>query len=153
MTRVEDLVEILSPARTVWEVLTDASYLPKLYPDLMTSEIHPPGTLKVGSYMKALAKLGKVRVEVDVEVTRADPQVCFATRQKPGGLFKTFSQVVLLEPMGQQTKVKVVFDYTLVSEYANTITQEQFLDSRVADNLRWYTRNLKEICELLPLPS
>jgi hypothetical protein len=60
---------------------------------------------------------------------------------------------VFLEPMGQQTKVKVVFEYTLVSEYANTITQEEFLNSRVADNLRWYTRNLKEICELLPLPS
>ncbi len=153
MTRVEDTVEILSPASTVWAVLTDASYLPKLYPDLMTSEIHPPGTLAVGSYMKALAKLGKIRVEVDLEVTRADPEACFATRQSPGGVFKTFSQVVFLEHMGPLTKVKAVFDYTLVPEYASTFTSEEFLNSRVEVNLRWYTRNLKEICELLPLPS
>ena len=84
-----------------------------------------------------------------MEVTRADTDVCFATKQSPGGLFSTFQQTVFLEGMGMKTKVKTLFEYTLVHEYAATITQEEFLDSRTADNLRWYTRNLKEICELL----
>src|SRR5208283_3368035 len=153
MTRVEDIIEVVAPASTVWGVLTDASYLPKLYPDLITSKVEPEGRLAVGSSMKAIAKLGKVRVDVHVAVTRADTEACFETKQSPGGLFKSFDQLVILEAMGQRTKVKVVFEYTLVSEYAATITHEAFLDSRVADNLRCYSRNLKELCELIPLPS
>jgi uncharacterized membrane protein len=152
MTKVEDIVEIDAPRWTVWKVLTDPSYLPKLYPDVITVEVKPEGMLNVGSRAKILARLGKVRVEVYVEVTRADNEVCFATKQSPGGLFNAFSQTVFLEVMGMRTKVKVSFEYTLVHEYASTITEEEFLDSRTADNLKWYTRNLKEICELLPLP-
>ena len=100
MTRVEDIIEIESPASTVWAVLTDPSYLPKLYPDVITSEAIPPGKLALGSKVEVLARLGKVRVEVYVEVTRADPEVCFATRQSPGGLFKSFDQLVFLEGTG-----------------------------------------------------
>ena len=153
VTRVEDIIEIESPRSTVWKVLTDPSFLPKLYPDVITEETSPPGMLKVGTKAKVLAKLGKVRVEVYVEVTRADEENCLETKQSPGGLFSSFRQTVFLEGEGIRSKVKVVFEYALVHEYAATITQEEFLDSRTADNLRWYTRNLKEICELLPLPS
>ncbi len=102
MTRVEDIIEIESPASTVWAVLTDPSYLPKLYPDVITSEAIPPGKLALGSKVEVLARLGKVRVEVYVEVTRADPEVCFATRQSPGGLFKSFDQLVFLEGDGPE---------------------------------------------------
>jgi len=153
MTRVEDIVEIEAPKSTVWKVLTDSSYLPKLYPDVITVEVEPHGPLNVGSKAKILARLGKVRVEVYVEVTRADSEYCFASRQSPGGLFSAFSQEVLLEGLVQRTKVKTVFEYTLVHEYASTISQEEFLDSRVADNLKWYTRNLKELAELIPMPE
>jgi len=153
VTRVEDIVDIVSPRSTVWKVLVDPSFLPKLYPDVISVETSPPGMLKVGTKARILAKLGKVKVEAHVEVTRADDEVCFATRQSPGGLFSTFQQTVLLHADAMDTKVKVVFEYTLLGDYAATITQAEFLDSRTADNLRWYTRNLKEICELLPLPS
>ena len=153
MTRVEDMIEVDSPASSVWAVMVDPSYLPKLYPDIITVSVKPPGMMGLGTKAEIIARLGKVRVEIYLYVTRADTEACFATRQDQAGLFKSMEQVFYLENMGQRTRVKAVFDYTLVPEYAATITQEEFLDSRVADNLRWFTRNLKEICELLPLPS
>jgi len=153
MARVEDLLEIEAPQWTVWKVLTDPSSIAKLYPDVVTVDVAPDGPLRVGSKAKIIAKLGKTRVVVYVAIVRADVESCFASVQQPGGLFRSFQQTVFLEGMGPRTKVKVVFDYELVKEYAESITQEAFMDSRVADNLRWYSRNLKEICELLPLPS
>lgn len=153
MTRVEDSVEIDAPPRTVWNVLTDASYIVKLYPDVVTVEAEPPGPIVVGSRTKVVGKMGNIRVDVFVECTRADPESCFASRQRPGGLFSAFSQTVVLNGEGPRTRARVAFDYQLVREYAETITQEELVDARVADNLRRYTRNLKEICELLPLPS
>jgi carbon monoxide dehydrogenase subunit G len=153
MTRVEDILEIESPPWTVWKVLIDPSSIAKLYPDVITVDVAPDGPLGVGSKAKIMARLGKTRVVVYVAVVRADTESCFASVQQPGGLFESFQQTVFLEGMGPHTRVKVLFEYELVKEYAESITQEAFMDSRVADNLKWYSRNLKEICELLPLPS
>ncbi len=48
VTVLETVVEIHAPVAAVWNVLTDSSYTPKLYPDILTSAVDPPGPSVVG---------------------------------------------------------------------------------------------------------
>jgi uncharacterized protein YndB with AHSA1/START domain len=49
MQRVQVTLLVDAPASAVWEVLTDANYIPKLYPDLQTSRSTRPGGRRWGN--------------------------------------------------------------------------------------------------------
>lgn len=151
--KVEDTFEIDAPRWTVWKVLIDPSYIPKLFPEIITAEMEPPGEITAGSRTKVYGKIGKIRFEIYLEFPRVENEVCLMSRQLPGGLFQLFSQAVFLEAVGMQTRVKTRFEFALVPEYAAKVTDVALFEKTVTNNLHAYARNLKEICELLPLPS
>ena len=153
MTRVEDVIEIDASTSSIWKVLVDPSYIPKLFPDIITAEMDPPGMITRNSRAKVYGRIGKIRFEIFLEFPRLDTEVCLESRQLPGGLFSLFSQRVTLEPIGLETRVRSSFEYDFVPEYAAGVTDLASLDRTVTNNLHAYMHNLKEICELLPLPS
>ena len=74
-------------------------------------------------------------------------------RNRPGGLFASFESVVFLEPKGDHTEVRMTFDYELSMGYLGKLFNMIMMERLVADNLKSYLRNLKDICELIPVPA
>jgi len=66
-----------------------------------------------------------------------------ASRTVPGGVFRSFEQIVTLTPMGFRTTVKARFDYELSPEFAKKVPDVALLERLVIDDLRAYSRNLK----------
>jgi carbon monoxide dehydrogenase subunit G len=153
VTRVEKLIEIDAPSRTIWAVLTDPSYLPKLYPDIVTVEADPPGRTAPGQICTLTGRVGTSKIKVAVQFTTVNPEVRLVSKGVPGGLFASFEHTITLEPMGPRTMTNATFDYSLSPQYLEKVPDPMLLEHVVEDNLRIYIRNLKEICELLPLPE
>jgi uncharacterized membrane protein len=151
MTRVESTVEIDAPADVVWDVLTDTSYIIKLFRDAVSVTVDPPGRSAVGQKYHLIGKAGRRRVEIFLQVTEIVPKAAIVTKQRPGGLFRFFRQQTSLEPHGRKTRAHTVFDYELARGYIGKALNLIFVQRLVKDNLASYSNTLKELSELLPL--
>jgi hypothetical protein len=153
MSQLEDTIEILSPPQTVWRVLSEPSFLPKLYNDAVTVETDPPGQTAVGQRIKILARVAGVRVVVVAQFSRVERERCLESKVVPGGLFSAFDHVVSLKVLGWGTEAKIMFRYEVASEYASKVPDLALLKRALEENFRTYSKNLKDISELLPLPE
>jgi carbon monoxide dehydrogenase subunit G len=153
VTKLELVTDVNAPVKKVWDVLTDSSYVPKLYTNVLTVEVNPPGRSAVGQKFRVLGRAGKRRLEIFGVTTEVVREKRVATRNRPGGFFKSFQFVAVLHPMGNSTEVVTSFDYALNMGYIGRVLNTVLLERLVADNLKAYSANLKEICELLPLPK
>ena len=153
MPRIVDSIVILAPAETVWRVLADPTYIPRLYRDALTVEMNPPGPVAVGQRYKVLNRVGDLRTEVFVVITRVEKEKVLSSRGTPGGLFETFRHTVVLTPNAWETKVDITFEYTFSSSYTAKIPDVATAERTAGTNLRGYAQNLKDLSELLPLPS
>ncbi|MDA4137288.1 MAG: SRPBCC family protein [Thaumarchaeota archaeon] len=153
MTRVESNTDMDAPANTIWNVLMEPSYLPKLYPYIVTEEAIPPGRAAVGQKLILFGRVGAVRVKITIQLAAVQAESRLVSRNVPGALFATFEHTVTLSPDGFRTQVKSVFEYSLSSEYLQKVPDAAMLELKVNEGLQAYARNLKEISELLPLPS
>lgn len=151
MQKIERVIEINATPDAVWDVLTDPTYLPKLYPDALGTEIDPPGRSFVGQKYKTVGRVGRRKVVVLSEVTALEPKTKLVTNSRQGGIFKSFQQTVTMQPEGKGARVKMIFEYEyslpLVGRVLNTILVERL----IRDNMNAYAAHLREICELLPL--
>jgi len=129
----------------------DSSYIPKLYPDVISVEVDPPGRNIVGQKFHILGKAGKRRLEIYAETAELVNGKKVLSRNRPGGLFKSFESEILLDSKGAVTEVKTSFEYELSMGYLGKVFNMMLLERLVTDNLKAYTRNLKDICELSPL--
>jgi carbon monoxide dehydrogenase subunit G len=153
MTKLQLVLEVHAPVRTVWTILNDPTYLSKLYTDVISVEVDPPGHNFVGQKVHIIGKAGRRRLEVFSETTELVPEKKIVSRNRPGGLFKSFEAIVLLEPSGANTEVKTSFDYELSMGYLGRVFNMVMMERLVMDNLKSYSKNLKEICELMPIPE
>ena len=153
MARIENVTEIDSPSSTVWHVLTDLSYLPKLYSNVITVEMNPPGPAAPGQKVRILGKVGSIKIEIFIEFMRVEMESCLVSRAVPGGVFSSFEQTVTLTPAGFRTVAKIRFDYELSAAYEAKVPDVGLLERLAAGNLRNYSLNLKEICELMSMPD
>lgn len=153
MTTIQSVTEILAPVKTVWNVLTDSSYIPKLYPDVIAVETTPQGPNVVGQRFHIIGKAGRRKLEIFAETIELVDEKKVVTKNRPGGLFKEFRSVILIEPTGLGSRVKTGFEYELSMGYLGKVFNMLVLERLVADNLKAYSKNLKEISELVPLPE
>jgi len=153
MTELEDAVEILSPPETVWKVLSEPTFLPKLYNDAVTVEVDPPGPAVAGQKIKILARVAGVRVVVTAKFTRVDDKSCLESKVVPGGLFSAFDHRVNLKVLGWGTEARIAFRYEVAPEYASKVPDLALLERALSENFKTYSKNLKDISELLPLPE
>jgi uncharacterized protein YndB with AHSA1/START domain len=153
MTRIESVVQIEAPVETVWDILTDSSYIVKLFRDAVMVTADPPGRSVVGQRYHLIGKAGRRKVEFFLEVTELVPESTVVTRQRPGGLFRRFMQRTVLERSADATRASTVFDYELALGYLGKVLNVVLVERLVRDNLTAYSQTLKELSELLPLPA
>ena len=153
MTKLENVTEIAAPVDAVWDVLTDTSYIVKLFQDAISVTIDPPGRSALGQKYHVLGKAGRRKVDIYLELVELVPKKRIANIQRPGGLFKSFKQLTLVEPKGNGTEVETSFDYELSMGYIGRALNLVLVERLVRDNLDGYAKTLKEIAELVPLPA
>jgi hypothetical protein len=152
MSKIEDSVEILSPPEMVWNVLSDPTYIPKLYRDAVTVELDPPGHTALGQRCKILIREGGLRIPIFVEVIRVEKERFLETRGLPGGLFASFRHLVTLKALGLgATEVRITFEYLVAPEYAAKTKDPAGLERSLKANFMSYAMNLKDLSELIPL--
>ena len=73
MVRVQSTFLVDARPEAVWEVLTDANYIPKLYPDLLDIVVDPPGRAVVGQTRSLNGRVGKRLIEFRTRVAELVP--------------------------------------------------------------------------------
>lgn len=153
MGRVEQTVEISATPETVWSILSDPTSIPKLIPDVISNEVDPAGTLTVGQKGHLIGKMAGRKVEFFTEATEVVPNKKLVITQRPGGLFKAFSNTVTLEPTKKGTRSTQTFQYEVSMGYLGKVLSSLVVSRFVNKNARAYLRNLKEIAELKEMPK
>jgi hypothetical protein len=151
MTKIQMVTIMQASTATIWDILTDSSYVPKLFPDVVGVVVDPPGRNFVGQKFHLIGRAGRRRLDIFAETIELVTEKKVLTRNRPGGLFKSAEHMVLLDPRGPNTEVKTSFQYELSMGYLGQVFNIVILERLVSDNLKAYTHNLKEICELVPI--
>ncbi len=153
MTTVEQTVDIAAPLETVWNIVCDPTLLPKLIPDIISNEVTPAGMATVGQKGHAVGKIGGRKTEIFTEVTEAVPNKKLVFSQRPGGLFKTFSTTITLEPSKKGTRTTQEFHYEPSMGYLGKALSAILVTRTVNKNAKAYLVNVKELAELRELPK
>src|SRR5580698_589411 len=142
MSKVQLIFQVNASGTTIWEVLMDPLYLSKLYPDVLSTEVEPPGRNFVGQKIHTIARAGRRRIEIFGETVELVTEKKIVSRNRPGGLFKSFESVIMLQPKGTGTEVKASLEYELSMGYLGKVFNVVMLERAVTDNLTAYSRNL-----------
>jgi uncharacterized protein YndB with AHSA1/START domain len=153
MPTIEQTVDIAAPAETVWSIVADPTLLPKLVPDIISSESEPSGMATVGQKGHAFGKIGGRRTEIFSEVTEVVPNKKLVFSQRPGGLFKTLSVTVRLEPSKKGTRATQEFHYEASMGYLGKALSAILVNRTVNKNAKAFLVNVKELAELRELPK
>jgi carbon monoxide dehydrogenase subunit G len=153
MGRVEQTVEISAPPETVWSILSDPTSIPKLIPDVISNEVDPAGPLVLGQKAHLTGKMAGRKVEFFSEATEVVPNKKLVITQRPGGLFKAFSNTVALQPTKKGSRVTQTFQYQVSMGYLGKALSSLVVNRFVNKNARAYLKNLKEIAELKEMPK
>jgi uncharacterized protein YndB with AHSA1/START domain len=150
MRTVRETVLIEAKPESVWEVLMDPHYVPKLYPDMLNIKVDPPGRTAVGQKRTLSGRAGKRLVEFHTEVLDVQPLKRFEVGGRPGGVFEEFSEVIELEPVKGGTQVKVAYVFKLSEDYFGPMFYLSTLEQMAVSNEEVYIQNLKALAELRP---
>ncbi len=153
MPTVEQTVDISASPETVWSIVADPSYIPKLVPDIISNEVDPPGMATVGQKGHTVGKIGGRKVEIFTETTEVQPNRKLVFAQRPGGLFKSFSVALTLEPSKKGTRATQQFRYEPSLGYLGKVLSSLVVNRSVRKNAKAFLTNAKEIAELKEMPK
>jgi carbon monoxide dehydrogenase subunit G len=153
MSKIEKTVEISASPETVWSIIADPTYFTKLVPDLISYEVDPPGMAVVGQKAHGTGKLAGRKVEIFSEITEVVPNRRIVTRQRPGGLFKTFQGTSSLEPTTRGTHATSSLEYEPSMGYLGKVLSKVVVGRVLRKNVNASLANLKEIAELKEMPK
>jgi uncharacterized protein YndB with AHSA1/START domain len=153
MPTVEQTVDIAAPLETVWNIVADPTLVPKLVPDIISNESEPAGMVTVGQKGHAVGKIGGRRTEFFTEVAEVVPKKKIVLSQRPGGLFKTFSNTLTLEPTKKGTRATQEFRYEASMGYLGKALSTLLVNRTINKNAKAFLVNVKELAELRELPS
>ena len=153
MPTIEQTVDVAAPVETVWKIVADPTLLPKLVPDVISNESDPPGMVTVGQKGHTVGKIGGRRAEFFTEVTEVVPNKRAVISQRPGGLFKTLSSTLTLEPSKKGTRVSQKFQYEASMGYLGKALSAILVNRSINKNAKAFLVNVKELAELKEMPK
>ena len=148
MPKVQATMLVEAAPEAVWEVLTDANYIPKLYPDMLNIVVDPPGHARQGQYRTLSGRAGKRLIEFRTRVVELVPLKRFAIRERRGGALEYFSELVELEEVPEGTVTRLVFEFKVSEAYFGPAFDLYWLAHEARLNQELYIKNLKELAEL-----
>jgi hypothetical protein len=153
LPKIQSLVDIDATPDEVYEVITNTGYTLKTFRDAVSVRVDPPGRCVVGQKWHLVGRAGKRKCDVNREVTELIPGRKMVRTQAPGGIFNSFWQATLLEPRGGKTVAKMACEYELSLGYLGGALNVPLMQNLIRENLTAYGDTVKELSELLPLPT
>ena len=150
MPQLRQVLLIAAKPETVWEVLDNPYYAPKLHPDLLTTKVEPGGRASVGQNRTSTARAGTRIFEIRTRVAEIVPARRFVLVHREGGAYTLFKAVLELTPSGNGTQLVASFEFVVSQSYFEGMNIVA-LESAARTNLVSYLKNLKELSELKPL--
>ena len=151
MPEIHDSISIMVKPETVWEVLVDPYYAPKLYPDILNITVEPLGRAVVGQKRSSDFRVGKRVVQFYTKVAELIPMERFALTGLRYGAFEEFSQTVDLAQTEAGTLVQVSFFFKVSEDNFGPGFDLIAITESVSRNQGSYLQNLKELSELKPV--
>lgn len=151
MAKVNRVLVVTAPIKTVWAILDEPRYIPKLYPDVLEIRVDPEGPVVVGQKRTITARMGTRSVELHTKVAEAIPEKKLVLVQGEGGGFEHFRQELVLYAVGGGTEVHASFESRISRDYFGPNISEVMIDRLTMDNADRFLTNLKELSELRPL--
>jgi carbon monoxide dehydrogenase subunit G len=153
MPKLQRTVNIAATPEIVWSIVADPSFVPKLYPHVISISPAHSRIATVGNSAVVTAKMMGRKVNVLIEATEVVPNERFSVRHQPGGLFSNYKSTITLEPTKKGTKVSQDVEYDIHSGYLGKVATSIVAKKVVKDNIIQSMDNLKEIAELEEMPS
>ena len=153
MVRVQSTFLVEARPEAVWDVLTDANYIPKLYPDLLNIKVDPPGRAVVGQSRSLNGRVGKRLIEFRTKVAELVPMKRFVVTGRRGGAFESFTETIDIEGLKEGTMVRALFEFKVSPAYFGPGFDILMLNQAAALNEEVYMKNLKELAELHPVSA
>jgi carbon monoxide dehydrogenase subunit G len=153
MPTLERSAEVAASPETVWGILVDPTYIPKLYPDILTAVPNEPGLAKVGTTVAMVGKIAGRKINVDTEVTEMETNSKLVVRTLPGGIMKKYLSTTSLEPTKRGSKVTVKVEYEAAAGYLGKALSVLVVNRTIRNNILKSLQNLKEISQLKSLPG
>jgi len=132
----------------VWDLLTDANAIPKLYPDLLNVVLEPLGKAVVGQRRTLGGRVGKRLIEFHTRVAEMVPLKRFVVVGWRGGAFEEFKEVIELAEVEGGTEVKAQFDFKVSAAYFGPGFDMFVLEGVAAQNEQNFIKSLKDLSEL-----
>ncbi len=154
MPSVERNILIATPPENVWRILSDVGYMPKIFPDVVSTRADPEGPVAVGQKIKILGKMAGMTMEMSAEVEQVEPNRKLVVRALPGGPVKGYLNTLTLEPTKKGgTKVSSMAQYELASGYLGKLVGTAVAGRIARKNAAESLKNLKELAELKEMPG
>jgi len=152
LTKIQSVVEIDATPEVVYGVLTNTSYIIKIFRDAVSVDVDPPGPSVVGQKYHLVSRAGRRKIDIYLEVKELVPNKKVVTVQRPGGIFKSFRQITQLGQRPGMTLAETTFDYELSLGYIGKVLNAVLVEKLIWENLTHYSEMVRSLAELLPLP-
>jgi uncharacterized membrane protein len=148
MPTLEKTVEISAPPETVWNIVADPSYVPKLYPHVISVSPGHSRIATVGKSVTITAKIAGRKMSASLVATEVIENKKFSYKHLPDGFLDTYVCDFVMEPSKKGTKLTETVEYQAHAGYLGKTVSALVVNRLVKQNILESLKNLKEIAEL-----
>jgi carbon monoxide dehydrogenase subunit G len=153
MPTIEQSVEIAASPQTVWSIISDPTMTPKIFPDIVSAKIEPPGPAAIGQKSTLVMKVRGRRSEGTFETTEVVANEKLSIRQVSGSLLKKYDSTLGLTPTKRGTRVTETVEFEPAAGFLGKVLSVAVINRAVRTNVNASLKNVKELAELKELPS
>ncbi len=153
MPTIEQSIEIAASPQTVWSIVSDPSMTPKIFPDVVSAKVEPPGPASVGQKSTLVVKVGGRRSEGTFETTEVVANQKLSVRQVSGSVLKKYESATSLTPTKRGTRVTGTIEFEAAAGFIGKILSVAVINRTVRKNVTASLKNIKELAELKEMPS
>lgn len=153
MPILEKTVEIEAPPETVWSIVADPSFVPKIYPHIVAVTPSHSRIATVGKSVTVTAKAAGRKFLASLETTEVIPNRRFSYKHLPDGFLNRYLCTISLEPSKKGTSLTEYVDYEAHAGYLGKTVSKIFVHRLVKQNVLESLKNIKEIAELETEPA
>lgn len=148
MPTLEKTIEIAAPPQTVWNIVADPSFVPKLYPHVVAVTPSHSRIATVGKSVTITAKVAGRKMLASLETTEVVPNKRFSYKHLPDGFLDKYLCTMVLEPSKKGTSLTETVDYEAHAGYLGKSISKVVAHRLVKENVLQSLKNIKEFAEL-----
>jgi len=153
MPTLEKTTEIAAPPEIVWSIIADPSFVPKLYPHVISVTPSHSRIATVGKSVTITARVAGRKIQASLEATEVVPNQRFSVKHLPDGFLDTYLSTITLAPTKKGTKVTEKVEYKAHTGYLGKVMSALVVNRLVKENILKSLENLREIAELEEMPA